>query len=80
MLALAGQAAPFDQGREQMKLLAGLEVATKAVERTAEAIGEGMAQREQQQIQQALQSDLGRWSWVIPFRFCMCGWMEPDSR
>jgi len=58
MLALVGQAAPFDQGREQMKVLAGLEVTTKAVERTAEAIGEDMVQREQKQIQQALQLDI----------------------
>jgi hypothetical protein len=58
MLALVGQAAPFDQGREQMKLLANLEVTTKAVERTAEAIGEEIAQREQKQIQQAMQLDL----------------------
>ena len=36
MLAVVGQSAPFDQGREQMKLLAGLEVTTKAVERTAQ--------------------------------------------
>ena len=57
MLALVGQAAPFDQGREQMKLLANLEVTTKAVERTAEAIGGEIAQREQKQIQQALQLD-----------------------
>jgi hypothetical protein len=58
MLALVGQAAPFDQGREQMKLLAGLEVTTKAVERTAEAIGKEIAEREQKQIHQALQLDL----------------------
>lgn len=58
MLALVGQAAPFDQGREQMELLANLEVTTKAVERTAEAIGEEIVQQEQQQIRQALQLDL----------------------
>ena len=58
MLALVGQAAPFDQGREHMKVLAGLEVTTKAVERTAEAIGEEIAQREQKEIDQALQWDL----------------------
>ena len=58
MLALVGQAVPFNQGREQMKLLAGLEITTKAVERTAEAIGATIAQREQKQIQQALQLDL----------------------
>lgn len=58
MLALVGQAAPFDQGREQMKLLAGLEITTKAVERTAEAIGEEIVEREQKQIHQALQLDL----------------------
>jgi len=58
MLALVGQAAPFDQGREQMKVLAALEVTTKAVERTAEAIGADIAQRERQQLDQAMQLDL----------------------
>jgi len=58
MLAVVGQAAAFDQGREQMKLLAGLELTTKAVERTAEAIGEDIGGREREQIQQAMQLDL----------------------
>jgi hypothetical protein len=58
MHALVGQAAPFDHGREQMQLLAGLEVTTKSVERTAEAIGAAIAQREQGEIQKALQLDL----------------------
>ena len=58
MLAVVGQAAPFDQGREQMKLLAGLEVTTKAVERTAEAVGEDIGGREGEQIQQAVQLNL----------------------
>jgi hypothetical protein len=50
MQAVVGQEAPFDHGRQQMKLLADLEVTTKAVERTAEAIGEHVATREQQEI------------------------------
>lgn len=58
MLALVGADAPFDHGRRQVKLLAGLEVTTKAVERTAEAIGEHVAQREQREIQRAVQLDL----------------------
>jgi hypothetical protein len=58
MQAVVGQEAPFDQGRQQMKLLADLEVTTKAVERTAEAIGVDIAQGEQQQIQRAVQLDL----------------------
>jgi hypothetical protein len=58
MLATVGQAAPFDQGRQQMQLLADLEVTTKAVERTAEAIGADIAAHEQQQIQRAVQLDL----------------------
>ena len=58
MLAVMGSSAPFDQGRQQVKLLAGLEITTKAVERTAEAIGEHVAQREQQAIQRAMQLDL----------------------
>ena len=58
MQAVGGQEAPFDHGREQMKLLADLEVTTKAVERTAEAIGEDIAARQQEQIQRAVQLDL----------------------
>ena len=58
MLATVGQDAPFDQGRRQMKLLAGLELTTKAVERTAEALGEDIAGREQEQIQRAMQLHL----------------------
>jgi hypothetical protein len=58
MLALVGHQAPFDHGREQMQLLTGLEVTTKAVERTAEAIGEDIAAREQQEVQRAMQLDL----------------------
>lgn len=58
MHALVGQDAPFDHGREQMKVLAGLEVTTKSVERTAEAIGEDIAQREREEIEKAIQLDL----------------------
>jgi len=58
MQALVGQEVPFDHGREQMKLLADLEVTTKAVERTAEAIGTDIAQREEQEIRRAVQLDL----------------------
>jgi hypothetical protein len=57
MQAVVGQEAPFDEGRQQMKLLAGLEVTTKAVERTAEAIGQDIAAREQQEIQRGVQLD-----------------------
>ena len=58
MQAIVGQEAPFDHGREQMKVLTGLEVTTKSVERTAEAIGADIAQREQAEIQKALQWEL----------------------
>ncbi len=49
MQGVVGQEAPFDHGRRQMKLLADLEVTTKAVERTAEALGEEIAAREQEE-------------------------------
>jgi hypothetical protein len=55
MLAVVGGEAPFAQGRDQMKLLAGLEVTAKAVERTAESIGEDIANRQQKNIQRAKQ-------------------------
>jgi hypothetical protein len=58
MLAMVGQQAPFDQGRQQIKLLADLEVTTKAVERTAEAIGADIAVKEQREIQRAVQLHL----------------------
>jgi hypothetical protein len=58
MQAVVGQEVPFDHGRQQMELLAGLEVTTKGVERTAEAVGEEIAVREQEEIQRAVQLDL----------------------
>jgi hypothetical protein len=58
MQAVVGQEASFERGRQQMKLLADLEVTTKAIERTAEAIGEDIAAHEQEEIQRAVQLDL----------------------
>jgi uncharacterized protein UPF0236 len=58
MEALVGQEAPFEHGREQLKVLAGLEVTAKSVERTAEALGEDVAKREHREIQKAVQLDL----------------------
>ena len=58
MQAAVGQQAPFDHGRQQLKLLANLEISTKAVERIAEAIGEDIAAREQVEIHRAMQLDL----------------------
>lgn len=58
MQALVGQETPFDHGREQIQVLAGLEVTTKAVERIAEAIGDDIAEREQEEIRRAVQLQL----------------------
>jgi hypothetical protein len=58
MQALVGQDTPFDHGREQMKVLAGLDVTAKSVERTAEAIGADIAAGEQRGICKAVQLDL----------------------
>jgi len=55
MLAAVGGVAPFGQGRDQVKLLAGLEVTAKTVERTAESIGEDIEIRQQKDIQSAKQ-------------------------
>ncbi len=68
MLAMVGQQAAFDQGRQQMELLAGLSVTTKAVERTAEAIGADIETR--QQREQALQLSLPiPWGSRIPLLY-----------
>ena len=58
MMAAVGSDCSFHQGREQLALLAGLEVTTKAVERHAEAIGTDIARREQDKVNHALQLEL----------------------
>jgi hypothetical protein len=58
MLAAVGSEAPFAQGRDQMKLLADLEVTAKAVERIAESIGRDIEVKEQKHIQSAKQLHL----------------------
>jgi hypothetical protein len=58
MMALVGSEVSFDHGREQMELLAGLEITAKAVERQAEAIGADVAAREQAEIRRAKQLEL----------------------
>ena len=58
MLAIVGSEAPFDHGRRQIELLAGLAITTKAVERTAENIGEDLVRREKAEIAQAVQLNL----------------------
>lgn len=58
MLAVVGSEVPFDQGREQMKLLADLIVSSKAVERTAEVMGEDIAARQDEEVGRALQVPL----------------------
>lgn len=58
MQALVGQDASFEHGREQLRLLAGLEVTAKSVERGAEAIGADIVRIEGQQIDRAVQLEL----------------------
>jgi hypothetical protein len=58
MLALVGSESSFEQGREQLALLAGLQVTAKCVERQAEAIGSDVEARQQEQIRRAKQLDL----------------------
>lgn len=55
MMAVVGSESSFEGGREQLRLLAGLEVTTKAVERHAEAIGSDIAAREQNKRDRVVQ-------------------------
>ena len=55
MLAVVGSERSFGVGRQQLQLLAGLEVTTKAVERHAEAIGADIVRREQQKRDRIVQ-------------------------
>ena len=58
MMAVVGSQSPFDLGREQLELLAGLRVSTKSVERQAEQIGAEMMRIEQAEIQRSVQLEL----------------------
>ena len=58
MMGLLGHEVAFNRGRAQLKLLANLTVTTKAVERTAEAIGRDILARQQQEIRRARQLEL----------------------
>jgi hypothetical protein len=55
MQAVVGSNMPFGRGCEPLKVLAGLDVTGKAIERTAEAIGAGIAKAEQQEVDRAKQ-------------------------
>jgi len=58
MMAVVGSDASFQQGREQLQFLAGVEVTAKAVERHAEAIGADVEAGTQEEIRQAKQLEL----------------------
>jgi hypothetical protein len=55
MEAVVGSEMPFAPGCEPMRLLAGLDVTAKTIERAAEAIGTQIAQRDAQEIARAKQ-------------------------
>lgn len=58
MLAVVGSESSFEQGRQQLHLLAGLDVTAKAVERQAEAVGNQIEAAAQQEIGRAKQLEL----------------------
>lgn len=83
MMVLVGHEVPFSRARAQLKLLADLCVTTKAVERTAEAIGRDIWQRQLREIQRVKQLTLPSWS-NHAFRFStfrstgpVCRWSSP---
>ncbi len=55
MEAVVGSEMPFAPGCEPMKVLAGLDVTAKAIERAAEAVGAEIAQQDDQEIGRAKQ-------------------------
>ena len=55
MEAVLGSEMPFVKACVPMKLLAGLDVPAKAIERAAESIGTEVAAREQREIERAKQ-------------------------
>jgi hypothetical protein len=58
MMAVVGTETSFQLGRQQLELLAGIDVTTKAVERQAEAIGDHIAHTGKSRAARALQLEL----------------------
>jgi hypothetical protein len=58
MMAVVGSESSFEQGREQLELLAGIKVTAKAVERQSEAIGGDIEACEQVEMGRAKQLEL----------------------
>jgi hypothetical protein len=58
MMAMVGSETSFAHGRQQLELLAGIEVTAKAVERQAESIGADVEARQQAAIHRAKQLEL----------------------
>ncbi|MGH9822509.1 MAG: hypothetical protein ACREDR_04560 [Blastocatellia bacterium] len=54
MMALTGYDSPFDSGRKDMKVLAGLTVTAKAVERVGESIGTDIARWRESQMHEIM--------------------------
>jgi hypothetical protein len=55
MEAVVGSQSPFGRGCEPLKVLAGLDVTAKSIERTAEAIGTDIARQEKEEVARARQ-------------------------
>jgi Uncharacterised protein family (UPF0236) len=58
MMALVGSDSSFERGREQMEVLAGLEVTSKSIQRHAEAIGTDIVAHDATEIRRAKQLQL----------------------
>ena len=72
MEAVVGSEMPFVKGCEPMKVLAGLEVPAKAIERAAEAIGAEIARRDDREIARAKQLILPAVTWQnIPIMYLL---------
>jgi hypothetical protein len=60
MMGYVGGREPFENGRMSLKELAGIEISTKAVERTAEAIGEEIEEITRRELELAMSGKIVR--------------------
>src|SRR3984893_11870035 len=70
MMGYVGGREPFENGRMSLKELAGVEISTKAVERTAEAIGEEIEEMTRRELEMAMSEkvvigDGAPWIWGV---------------
>ena len=80
MMARAGSRSTFKEGRDDLKIYAGLEVSAKDIERVAEGIGQQMEAWASQEREEILREIMNGYGLRRPFPFSISAMTGPGCR